>query len=268
MIEFSGIQNIYFILPLLGLVIGIFGTMTGGGGGFFFIPILTLIIGVPAQTAFTTSLVAALPICALGSFGHYRRRNIDLRLAAIFASFGIAGAFIGSALTNKVSSAQLKTGFGIYSLLIASNVIFSTLRKDQNKKKNKKQETQSRKLVRIAKGSMFGLAAGTVTGTFGTSGTAPVLAGLLSMRIPVKLVIGTSLLVVLVNTIFATGAHFLVGKIDMTLVCFLTTGSAIGALLGPKLINRIQFNKSENKVRYWYAAIMVVLGILMIIKGD
>ena len=112
------------------------------------------------------------------------------------------------------------------------------------------------------------MAAGLITGTFGTSGTAPVLAGLLSIGIPFKMVIGTSLLIVLVNTIFATGAHLLIGKIDLTLVCFLTAGSTIGALLGPKLIHTSQLNKSENQARYWYAAIMLGLGILMIAKGN
>lgn len=56
------------------------------------------------------------------------------------------------------------------------------------------------------------------------------------MRIPFKMVIGTSLLAVLVNTIFAVGAHFIVGKIDLTLVIFLTAGSTLGAIIGPRLL--------------------------------
>lgn len=40
MFEFSEIQNNYFFLPLIGFVIGIFGTILGGGGGFFSFPFL------------------------------------------------------------------------------------------------------------------------------------------------------------------------------------------------------------------------------------
>ena len=79
------------------------------------------------------------------------------------------------------------------------------------------------------------------------------------------MVIGTSLLIVLVNTIFAVGAHFIVGRIDLTLVFFLTAGSTIGAMLGPHLLAKIQIDKSENKAKYAYAIIMVAIGILMIL---
>lgn len=83
MIDFSEIQDIYFILPLLGFIIGLFGTMVGGGGGFFFLPILTLLLKVPAQAAVITSLVATLPICIVGSLGHYRKNNIDFKVATL-----------------------------------------------------------------------------------------------------------------------------------------------------------------------------------------
>jgi uncharacterized membrane protein YfcA len=86
------------------------------------------------------------------------------------------------------------------------------------------------------------------------------------LNIPLKKVIGTSLIVVLSNTIFAIGAHFLVGRIDLTLVYFLTTGSIIGALIGPRFLSKIKTGNFDNKVRYLYAALMVVLGILMLVK--
>lgn len=85
------------------------------------------------------------------------------------------------------------------------------------------------------------------------------------MRIPLKLVVGTSLLIVFVNTFFAVGAHFLVGKIDLTLVWFLTAGSLLGSLLGPRLLSNLKTDNSENKVRYIYAIVMVVLGVLMML---
>src|SRR5690554_3124813 len=80
---------------------------------------------------------------------------------------------------------------------------------------------------------LYGLVAGGISGTFGTSGTAPVMAGLFSLRLGMKVVIGTSLLVILVNTVFATSAHFLLGRVDLTLVTFLTAGSAWAQLWGP-----------------------------------
>ncbi|MGE4586717.1 MAG: sulfite exporter TauE/SafE family protein [Mangrovibacterium sp.] len=262
MIFFSAIEPIYYLLPLIGLLVGLFGTMLGGGGGFIFLPVLTLVLKVPAQTAVITSLVATLPVCMVGSVGHYHRSNIHFRIAALFAATGIAGAFIGAGIANRISAAQLKDSFGIYSLIIALNMLLGAWKK---KRERKRPEKKTEKIpVKTFKGTFFGLFAGMITGTFGTSGTAPVLAGLFSMNIPVKVVFGTSLLIVLCNTLFAVGAHFLVGQIDLTLVGFLSTGSAIGAVTGPRLLAKIKTECSEHRFRYGYAALMAGLGILMI----
>ena len=264
MIDFSDIQNIYFILPLLGFIIGLFGTMIGGGGGFFFLPTLTLLLNVPAQTAVITSLVATLPICIVGSLGHYRKNHIDFKIGLILITGGVAGAIAGAKITAWITEEQLKVAFGIYSILIALNMMLSARKKQQNGN-NSEEQNKGNKLSRITKGSFFGLFAGLITGTFGTSGTAPVIAGLFSLKIPLKMVIGTSLLIVLVNTIFAVGAHILIGTIDLTLVFFLTAGSTIGALAGPQLLAKAKLEKAEKTAGYWYAAVMVAIGILMII---
>jgi uncharacterized membrane protein YfcA len=85
------------------------------------------------------------------------------------------------------------------------------------------------------------------------------------MQMPVKLVAGTSLLIILINTISALGAHFLVGEIDLTMVCFLASGSVIGAFAGPKLLSKIKTTKVEGPARMWYAVAMAILGIIILI---
>ncbi|WP_297087500.1 sulfite exporter TauE/SafE family protein [uncultured Draconibacterium sp.] len=264
MIFYSSYENIYLILPVIGFIIGLFGTMLGGGGGFFFLPVLTLLLGVPAHTAVATSLAATLPIGMVGSWGHYKKGNIDLKTGWLFAVAGIGGALVGAYLAKLISEQQLKVLFGIYSILIAVNMLVTAVRKKQAEKHKQKKEES--KTVRIGKGSFFGLSAGMIAGTFGTSGTAPVIAGLFSMRLPVKLVVGTSLLIVLVNTIFAVGAHFLMGSIDLTLIAFLTSGSVLGAFVGPRLFSKVKLEKSESKVHYLYAFIVAAIGIAMIIN--
>lgn len=258
----SDITPIYYVLPAIGFIVGLFGTMLGGGGGFIFLPLLTLLLHVPASVAVTTSLVATLPICIVGVLGHVKGRNIAFNIVPVFLLMGIAGTFSGAAIAGWISSEKLKAAFGIYAVLIAVNLLHDTWKRKERNQTARKQ----RKGTKIIKGSFFGLMAGLITGVFGASGTAPVLAGLLSMDIPLKKVIGTSLLVVLVNTVFAIGAHSLVGQIDLTLVYFLTAGSALGAILGPMLLSKANVGSSENKIRYGYAAVMVAIGILMIIK--
>jgi len=265
MIFHSQFEYLYLLLPLIGFIVGLWGSMLGGGGGFFFIPVLTLLFNVPAQIAVATSLAASIPICIIGSFGHYHIGNIDLRMGLIFSASGIIGALTGAKLTSIMTSGQLKTSFGVYSILIAFILIIGNWR-EKRAEANGIKIPEVSQLHKITSCSFFGLLSGVITGTFGTSGTAPVQAGLFAMRMPVKLVLGTSLMVSTVNTFSGLGGHFLVGEIDLTLVYFLTAGAVIGALLGPKLLAGIKIGHTESPVRLLYALGMIAFGIIMIIS--
>jgi uncharacterized membrane protein YfcA len=264
MIFFSQFESVYLWLPLIGFIIGFIGSMLGGGGGFFFIPVLTLLFKVPAQVAVATSLAATLPIGIVGSLGHHRNNNIDVPLGIAFAVTGILGAFVGASITNLITTGQLKDSFGVYSILMASFLIFGNL-KEKRAEINGKQIPSGSTFQKMTKGSFFGVLSGVITATFGTTGTAPVQAAMFSMRMPLKLVVGTSLLVSTVNTFSSLGAHFLVGRIDLSLVAFLTSGTIIGSLFGPKFLAGIKFGRTEAPIRFWYAIGMIAFGIVMII---
>jgi uncharacterized protein len=265
MIFHSSFEYSYLWLPLIGFIIGLFASVLGSGGGFFFLPALILLFQVPAQTAVATSLAATLPVCIVGSMGHYRNSNIHMKLGIIFSLAGILGAVAGAGISSMVTSRQLKTGFGIYTLLIATQMIINNRKEKIAKSKGIKLRKISG-AAKLKKGSFYGFIAGVVTGTFGTSGAAPVLAGLFSMQIPLKVVAGTSLMIITVTTVSALGAHFLVGTIDLTLVYFLTAGAVIGAAAGPKLLSGIRTDRAEFPIKNWYAWGLVVFGILMIIS--
>jgi len=267
MIFHSSFEYLDLWLPLVGFLVGLLGTLIGGGGGgFFFIPILTILFGVPAQVAVATSLAATLPICIVGSIGHYRNDNIDVRLGLIMAGAGILGALGGASFTSMITHKQLIICYGSYAIVIALLMIRSI----RNKKKDEVNgvgQYEDPKFIQVAKGTFFGFLAGVITATFGTTGATPAQAGLLAMRKPVKVVIGTSLMVVMANTTSALGAHFLVGEIDLTLVYFLTAGTILGALIGPKLLKGAKLERIDGPIRLWYALGMILFGIVMIISA-
>ncbi len=262
MIFYSNIEPLYFLLPLIGLIVGLFATIFGGGGGFIFLPVLTLIFNVPAQTAVITSLIATLPIGFVGVYGYHKKGHVNFKVSFMFAAFGIVGTFLATYFTSKIGTEQLKDGFGIYTFLLAMSIIYGVLRKNGNQNYSNK----SSGYIRNIKAGIYGLFGGAISGSFGTSGTGPVLAGLLSMQIPLKLVIGTSLAIVTFNAMSAVAAHVLVGRIDVTLIAFLTTGSIIGALMGPKVVSKTKTENKENKARIMYALVLIVVGLLMIIR--
>lgn len=263
MLFYSAFQQSYLWLPLVGLVVGLLASMVGSGGGFFFPLILMLFFSTPSHVAVATSLAATLPLCVVGSVEHYRRGNVQLRLVLIFGIAGVLGAVAGAWITQLMESEQLKTAFGFYSLVLAM-VIFLNNRKKKKNAFDNKEEKEGIKGGRYTQGAAYGLAGGIISGIFGTSGSAPVLAGLVALNTPIRMVIGTSLAVVFINTISALAGHFLLGEVDLTLVLFLTSGSVVGAAAGPRLLGRIKPERSEGRIRNWFALVIFIFGLILI----
>lgn len=267
MIFHSSFESTYLWLPLIGFLVGLIGTLIGGGGGgFFFIPILVFMFGVPAHVAVTTSIAATLPICLVGSIGCYRNGHVDLRVGIIMSVGGILGALAGAGFTSLISHQQLIILYGLYSVIL-SVIVLRGISRDKRDRANGIDDSSDTRLQEFAKGTSFGFLAGVITASSGATGATPVQAGLFAMRKPVKIVIGTSLLVVLVNTASALGAHFLVGQIDLTLVGFLTAGTILGALIGPKVIKGARLDHVDGPIRFWFAIGMILFGIAMIISA-
>lgn len=264
MVFFSTIESMYYLLPLIGLLVGLFGTLLGGGGGFIFLPVLTLVIHQSAQVAVITTLVATLPICIVGSLGHLKNGNINIKAGLFFIVLGIAGAFLGAYITKALASEHLKVYFGIYSIIIALFLVYTTWKDASKSRMIEKDRLLNNQRLRRIKSGFLAFTGGIITGTFGTSGSAPIIVGLFNLNIAIKTAIGTSLLVVLSNTLFAIGAHAMISSLDLTVVIFLTIGSVVGAIWGAKLLLKTKIEKSAGKLKYLYALAMLLMGLLMI----
>jgi uncharacterized protein len=269
MVIHSTFQESYLWLPLIGLIVGLLATMVGGSGGSVFPPILILLFNVPPQIAIATSLAAALPIGLVGTYGHQRKGNINWRIAIVFIACGFAGALTGAWITRLLSSQMLKLVLGVYLMTLGLFLLFS-LETPGKKKNPEKNEINNGKPNLV--GGAFGFVAGSAAGLFGTSGTAPVLAGMFSLKLPVRIIAGTSVLVVFTNTLSGLGGHFLAGQVDMTLVYLLASGSVIGSIAGPWLLGIINLDRLEGYIKkprfstkYGLAGFIMILGLLMII---
>jgi uncharacterized membrane protein YfcA len=267
MIFHSAFQNLYLWLPVVGFLVGLISTLIGGGGGgFFFIPVLVLLFGVPAHVAITTSLAATLPICLVGSISYYRIGHIDLRIGLLMSAGGVVGGLAGASFTSLITHEQLIVLYGFYSVLL-SVIMLRGIWKEKRDKANGVENNEDTKLQTTTKGTLYGFLAGVITASSGTTGATPVQAGLFAMHKPVRIVIGTSMMVVMINTATGLGAHFLVGKIDLTLVYFLTAGTIAGSLIGPKIIKRARLEHVDGPIRFWFAIGMILFGIAMIISA-
>lgn len=253
----------HYWLPLAGFLIGMLATMVGGGGAFFFPPVLILVFHIPPQVAAATSLAAAIPVGLVGTWSHYRNGNVSTGIGLAFGLAGLAGAAGGAFLSGLLEAETLKTAFGTYAILLGLGML-AIQRERPTKTGNKSlayREVPLRKKLFI---SLFGFFSGGFAGLFGTSGTAPALAGLFILKLPLKVVIGTSVMVVLFNAVSGLGSHLVVGQVDLSLTLLLGSGAAAGAFTGPRLLKLVNLDKAETAVRLLFILLILGTGVLML----
>ena len=255
------------LLPLFGLLIGLVVSMFGGGGGGFYVPVLILIFGVTPQVAVATSLASVLPTTAVSSFSHFRQGNVDLRTGLILGIGGIIGTLIGANIANTISPTLLQLILGIFTLIMVIPMLRSLVQRHQKlKEKNEdKEETLTLTGPRRVIASFFGVASGLLAGVFGISGTPPILAGLYSLGLPAAMVVGTSVFVLIFNSIAGIGGFYLLGRLDLTLIILLGGGSAVGAFIGPLLLKKINPKTFEKIYGPVIVGIMVIFGLGLIL---
>lgn len=255
----------YFWLPIIGFVIGLLVTLFGGGGGFFYVPILTLLFHVPTQIAVATSLISTIPTVLVGSFEHYRKGNINLKIGVIFGLAGLVGALFGAYTSNLFSSSLLQKLFGVYAILLTIPMAL-TSRKRFKEAGEEKKIVQPLTTSKIALSVVFGIISGIMAGLFGTSGTATIVAGLYLLELPVNAVIGTSVLVVLFNVVSGSIGHLAAGQFDLRLALLLGGGAIIGAFIGPGILAKINIKTLEKVYGILFTLLVIGFGLAMIFK--
>jgi len=264
----------YVFIPLFGFLIGLLVSTLGGGGGGLYVPVLTLFFGIPTQVAVATSLASVLPTTAVGAASHYREGNVDVRTGLILGIGAIAGTLIGVYIANMIPSILLRKLLGVFTLLMMIPMVRSFLkrRKTQDDKDeiNIGEHESSKEYLKLTGpkkiiASLFGVASGLLAGIFGISGTPPVSAGLYSLGLPAMMVVGTTVFVLIFNSVTGIGGYFLMGRLDLTLIILLAGGAMVGAFIGPKLLKKINPKTFEKIYVPVIVTISLVLGFAMIL---
>jgi uncharacterized protein len=122
------------ILPLMlvgagaGLVAGLFGV----GGGIVFVPALVLFADLGQLEAEATSLLAIVPVAAVGAWRHHRYGNLRLRAGLLVGVLAIGGGFLGVAIANAIPERGLEYGFAALLVFTAVQVTREELDKEDD----------------------------------------------------------------------------------------------------------------------------------------
>ena len=89
------------------------------------------------------------------------------------------------------------------------------------------------------------------------------LALVLILRLPMRLAVGTSLVVIAINSAAAIAAHLGSGGIDASLAALFVAGGFVGALVGGRLAGRID----ETRLSRGFATLVALVGIYLIARN-
>ena len=184
------------ILALVaGAVIGLALGALGGGGSVLAVPALIYLLGFTPAAATTASLIIVTATSATALAAHARDGNVAWRTGALFAAAGIVPAFLAGAAAGHLPQAALTAAFAVIAALAALRML---------------RPSRVGALARYTagEGGRRGAGLGAVTGFLGVGGgflAVPALVGVLGLRM--RLAVGTSLLVITVNSLAALAAR-------------------------------------------------------------
>ena len=117
-------------MVILYIIFGIIGGLLGGmgmGGGTLLIPLLTIGLSVPQQTAQFINLVAFIPMSALALIVHIRNGYVVKKRIFYAIVPALVFAVAGSFIATVVSAAILKKAFGGFLILLGAAYFFYSI---------------------------------------------------------------------------------------------------------------------------------------------
>jgi hypothetical protein len=118
-------------LVLVGFGAGGLGAVMGIGGGIVNVPALVTLYSFEQHLAQGTSLAVIIPTAIVAAITHSRRGHVDWRLAALLASGGLAGGWLGARTALAIDGTVLRILFVCFLLLMVARMVARTWKRSR-----------------------------------------------------------------------------------------------------------------------------------------
>ena len=261
----------------LGFLVGLSLGALGGGGSILAVPVLVFVAGQSPSAATTTSLVVVGVASLIGAYGHWRSGRVRVTIGVAFGLVGIAGSLAGSALNRRLDGHMLLLAFAALILVAAWRIVtgcpsctrageaeaVSTSSADGGASVSPTAARRARTLTPtgVAKVTLAGTAVGFLTGLFGVGGGFVIVPALaLALHFPMPEAVGTSLLVISVNTAVALTARLGSGTIDWGATMLFTAAATAGVGAGNSVADRINAETMQRSFAVLLVAVALYTG--------
>lgn len=238
-----------FIIALF-LVVGLSLGLLGGGGSILTVPLLVYGLHMGAKPAIAMSLVVVGATSAVALARHARRGNVAWREGLIFGLAGSAGAYAGGRAAAWIPGHAL--------LLILAAVMIAS---GAAMLRRRSYPMEAHGAVPCVGGSMLlrillpGLGMGVITGLVGAGGGFLIVPMLVLLgRLPMHTAVGTSLLVITLNTLAGLAGHAGHLDLDLALTAAVTGSAILGTFAGTWLAHQIPAHRLRKGFAWFVIA--------------
>ncbi|MGV8910213.1 MAG: sulfite exporter TauE/SafE family protein [Propionicimonas sp.] len=238
---------------LLSLAIGLALGLLGGGGSILTVPILTYVLGMEPQHAITASLFVVGMTALVGMGRHARAGRVVWRTGVAFGLAGMTGALVGGFVGSLIPGTVLMVLFAV--MMIATSVAMMRSRRGGD---GLNSDAPPRQPWRVL---AEGLVVGFVTSLVGAGGGFLIVPALALLGgLPMALAVGTSLLVIAMQSSAGLAAHLFTVSLDWPVVLMVTSAAIAGSFLGAALVGRIP----ERSLRKGFGVFVLLMGVLVL----
>lgn len=251
------------------LLIGISLGLIGGGGSILTVPVMVYLFGLQPLMATSYSLFVVGSTSLVGAYTNFRKGLVNIKAALLFGASSIVTVFFTRKYIVPVIPKDIMTIGGVTvteelltMVLFALLMLLASLSMIR-KKKVSVEEKECRDCVRFGKLVLYGIAIGLVTGFLGAGGGFLLIPALvLLLKLPMKKAIGTSLMIIALNSLIGfTGdlGHF---TMDWHFLLKITAIAVAGIFIGGALSKTIP----GDKLKKGFGWFVLVMGIYILVK--
>lgn len=244
------------------LAMGIILGLMGAGGSILTVPILVYLFAMPPTVATGHSLFVVGATAMIGGLLAMRRKEIDFRVGLAFAIPSVLGVnFSRGFILPRIPAVLAQVGgftltkevlvmAAFAALMVAAS--FSML-----KKGGERRSLTASALARVALIAVGGLIVGMIAGFVGAGGgflTIPALV--IVAGLPMRVAVGTSLMIIAVQSLFGFAGDVLRGlPVAWSLLGTIAAFAVVGIVAGSLIAHRIKERNLKN-VFGWFVLVM------------
>jgi uncharacterized membrane protein YfcA len=243
----------------LAAVIGLSLGLMGGGGSILTVPVLVYVLDFGAKPAIAMSLPLVGATSLFGAVGHWRAGNVHLRTALLFGVIAMAGSYFGARFAVFLSGAVQLLTLAVVMLAAAASMLRA--RPARVPSRDMEETKASGVPLPVGKILAVGLAVGVLTGIVGIGGGFLIVPALVVLgRVPMKQAVGTSLLVIAMNSASGFAGYFGAVDVPWGFLAAFTSVAIVGIVVGTYLVPFV----SAAALKRGFAVFLLAVGALML----